>query len=343
MGDGACNRAATACDRTVAVVGAGIAGLAAASTLARQGLGVRVFERGRGPGGRAAHRRAGAHTFDHGAQYFTARDAHFARHCGDWAEAGVIAPWRGRIVALNRGGAAAPTSPLARYVGVPGMNAIAKHLAQGLDVTAHCTVTGLARKGGAWRVHTADGTATGSFDAVVLAMPPEQAARVVPLDTLHGGPVDARSQPCWCAMAAFDAPLALDFDGAFVNGAAVDWVARDSSKPGRPDGERWVVHAGAAWSAQRLEQPRDAVAQELLGHFFDALGLTPRVPVYLAGHRWSLARPARELDVGCLWSPGEALAVCGDWCLGGRLEGAFLSGVAAAGRIAGPAAHQGMR
>lgn len=332
--------------RSVAVVGAGISGLAAARTLHDQGFAVRVFERSRAPGGRTAHRRAGGHGFDHGAQYFTARDPRFVRRCEDWVEAGVVAPWAGRIVSLAAPAPAA-TSAQARYVGVPGMNAMAQHLAGGLDVVTRYAVLDLARDAGTWWLRGGQGDegsdgVAGPFDALVLAMPPEQAARLTTLDTLAGTAGATTSLPCWCAMAAFDEPLPVDFDGAFVDGAEIAWIARDSSKPGRAAGERWVIHAGPEWSAPRLADPPDAIAQALLDRFFAALRVAPRPPAHLAGHRWSLARPAHELRIECLWQPRPALALCGDWCLGGRVEGAFLSGVAAAGRIAAADVHQGI-
>ncbi len=326
----------------VAVVGAGISGLAAARALADNGVAVTVLERGRGVGGRAAHRRRDGLAFDHGAQYFTGRDPRFARHVASWVHAGAVAPWAGRIVSLDRTDAPDDTSPLVRYVGVPGMNAVARHLALGLDVRLECTVDAARRVDGAWWLATGDDRPLGPFDALVLAVPPEQAARLVDLPASPQGEPPPTSLPCWCAMAAFDVPLPVDFDGAFVNGGSLSWVARDSSKPGRPPGERWTLHATPEWSAPRLDEARDDVARALLAHCFKTLAVTPQEPAYLSAHRWSFARPDAERALQCLWDAHRALALCGDWCLGGRMEGAYLSGAAAAGRVLGAAVYQGI-
>lgn len=316
---------------TVAIVGAGMAGLAAARTLMDHGCSVRVFERGRSVGGRTARRAAGVYNFDHGAQYFTAREPRFARHVAAWVEAGVVAPWQGRVVALGpRGEALRHTARLTRYVGVPHMRAMAEHMAQDLRLSTECSIAKLTQDGDAWYLETAAGAALGPFDALVLAMPPEQAARLTALPEHH---VCVRSLPCWCAMAAFAERLPLDFDGAFVNAEIIAWVARDSSKPMRPVGERWVIHASPGWSAKRLDQAPADIATVLLRKFFDTLSTTPCQPEYLGGHRWSFARPERDLREDCAWDPTRRVALCGDWCLGGRVEGAFLSGVAAAQRI----------
>ena len=61
-----------------AVIGAGLAGIACARRLRAAGLDVGVFDQGRRPGGRLATRDGEQAAFDHGAQYFTVRDAGFA-------------------------------------------------------------------------------------------------------------------------------------------------------------------------------------------------------------------------------------------------------------------------
>ncbi|MDX1741267.1 MAG: hypothetical protein R3178_08245, partial [Rhodothermales bacterium] len=56
---------------------------------------------------------------------------------------------------------------------------------------------------------------------------------------------------------------------------------------------------------------------------------------HLDAHRWSLAQAEEPLEDGCLWDESRRIGVCGDWCAGSRVEGAFLSGAAMAGRVMG--------
>ena len=65
--------------RHIAVIGAGIAGMACARTLAQAGHKVSVFEKSRGAGGRMSTKGTEFGGFDHGAQYFTVRDARFEK------------------------------------------------------------------------------------------------------------------------------------------------------------------------------------------------------------------------------------------------------------------------
>ena len=94
----------------VAIVGGGITGTVAATTLARLLPGARItlFDQGRGLGGRASHRRVddgkvvapwarASMAFDHGCQFFQGGDAEFREKIlNPWLKAGLAAEWRGR-------------------------------------------------------------------------------------------------------------------------------------------------------------------------------------------------------------------------------------------------------
>lgn len=342
-------------DGTVAVVGAGIAGLTCARRLARAGVPVRVVDRGRGPAGRAATQRVelgGGRSvrFDHGAQYFTVRDPGFREAVDGWIEAGAAAPWAGRIGSI-------PPEPgrvdgrTGRWVGVPGMSAPGRHLARGLDVEWGVRVEALrpsrarAGDGGpAWTLADAAGRERGPFRAVVLATPAPQAFPLLDGAAERSGDEMLRelvevaaghgTRSCWAAMAAFESRLPLELDGAFVRDGPVDWAARNSSKPGRAiRPETWVLHAAPEWSAGRLDAPPGEVARELLDAFFRAAGIAARDPLHLAGHRWRYARSAEPREDGALAAPDAGILLAGDWLAGDRVEGAWVSGAAAGERL----------
>lgn len=316
----------------VAVVGAGISGLICARTLADRGHRVRVFDKARSAGGRMSTRRAGAWRFDHGAQYFTVRDPGFRARVAAWRRDGLVAPWTGRIAVLDGGMTVMKADDTERLVAVPGMNALCRHLARDLDVSYETRVDGLERTAAGWRLGSSAGRDLGDFDAVVVSAPAPQAAalieRAAPELAARAGTV--AMGPCWAVMAAFPEPLALGFDGAFVHRSPLAWVARNASKPGRPEGEAWVLHGSPEWSEDNLELEPDEAAARLLEAFGEAAGSLGSTPAHLEAHRWRYALPQAPLAEPCLFDAGRRLAVCGDWCGGPRVEGAFLSGGAAA-------------
>lgn len=310
----------------VAVVGAGIAGLSAARALHDRGSEVVVFERSPVVGGRVATRVAANIelpsrgsidlAFDHGAQYFTVRDPRFSEVVAYWQRDRIVANWNARIVTFDGEGWEDVAEGTARYVGVPGMQAIAAYMAQGLDVRLGSRVESLASLSG--------------FDRIILAVPADQALPLLADTPLKEKVAAVSMKPCWCVMAAFEERVRTRFDAAFISGSPLGWVARNSSKPASRDVDAWVLHATAEWSAAHIDDPADTVGPFLLGAFTDLVpaGL-PKV-FHVATHRWRYATADPGLGVGALHDPAGRISVCGDWCSGQRIENAFLSGLDAA-------------
>lgn len=325
----------------VAVVGGGVAGASCARALVDAGHAVTVFDKGRGPGGRLSTRREGELHFDHGAQYFTVRDERFARLARAWWQERVVAEWKPKLGVF---GAPKPRveleatkegKPLVRLVATPGMSALLERMLEGLDVRYGTRVDGLVRRDERFGLTGEAGAPLGEYDAVVVATPGPQAATLVdPLSYELASRVrEAHYAPTWAVVLAFDQPLSLDVDAAFVNVGPLSWVARESSKPDRRDGERWVVHANAEWSAAHLEATPEQVLPQLVEAFFVTTGATRVEPSFQKAHRWRYALVTKPLGADCLVHESGRVVLCGDWCLGARIEGAFLSGAAAAGRL----------
>ena len=327
----------------VAVIGAGLSGLACAERLIGRGWPVTVFDKGRAPGGRMATRRADAGggaedagpRFDHGAQYFTARDPRFRGRVDGWVAQGVAAPWTGRIVRIGKDGNV-EESPGERFVGTPGMTAPARLLARSVAPRSGVRVAEVIPGDDGWRLRDEAGRDLGSYGRVAVAVPSPQA---VPLlaeaPDLAAAAADAVMAGCWSVMARFPQPLGPDYDGAFVTDSPLSWIARDSSKPGRDagGGETWVLHGSPEWSQRHIEDDPAEVIARLTAAFRELAGIGPAEADHLAAHRWRFSIPVRGLDRECLYDPERGLGACGDWCLGGRVEGAFLSGLALADRI----------
>lgn len=321
-------------DAEVAVIGAGIAGLACARELRSRGKSVLVFDKGRAPGGRASTRREGDLAFDHGAQYFTARDALFRAQTDRWVRAGLVARWFGAVHVLERGVVTEARGEAERFVGVPTMSALAKDLARGIDVRCGVKIESVARASGTWKL-ISEGTTFGPFDALVVTAPAIQTAALVAhlAPSLAERANTACMRPCWAVMLEFAAPLECGFDAAFVVDSPLAWIARDSSKPGRAPGERWVLHASSAWTEANLDLTPEQAAVALLAAFTAALGTSIPEPRFARAHRWMFALPDPPLAERSIGDDALALFAGGDWCGGPRVEGAFSSGLALAERV----------
>ena len=319
----------------VLIIGAGIAGASAARVLVDQGHRVQLLDKARGAGGRMSTRRQDALQFDHGAQYFTARDARFRRWLDAWQARGLVACWQPRLVSIDGDGIKVKHESLPRYVASPGQNALVKHVLSDLNVRFDAQVSRIARDSGVWQVFDAGGAPLAQAAQLLICVPAPQATallREFPAALNYAR--SATMQPCWAVMAAFLPALPLQFDAAFVNTGALSWIARDSSKPGRRRAmDCWVLHANAAWSEQHLEDTPEQVCAALLAEFADITGARV-VPAHASAHRWRYALGNRDDDIdGHYFDADLALGIAGDWCAGGRVEGAFLSAQASAGAM----------
>lgn len=307
------------------VIGAGWSGLTAALRMREAGLRVLVLEKSRGPGGRSATRRSDGAQFDHGAQYFTARSGAFGRQLQQWRDAGLVVPWRPRLATLGGHDGHRDPDAISRYVAVPGMNAVCRHLAAELDVRYRAEVESMRYDRG-WTVTLADGDVLHA-QRLLLTAPPVQSARLLGAqDSLYPGLIEARFAPCLAAMVQFDTPLDPGFDAAFVNrDSPLGWIASDSSKPGR-SGACWVLHATPDWSTANLELPIDQGSALLIQAFAELLETELPQSQLQLGHRWRYALALAPVDEGFRADPDRALAIAGDWLSGSRIEGAWISG-----------------
>lgn len=346
---------------SVAIIGAGIAGMSCARVLTDQGLSVTVFEKSRGPGGRMSTRLGqGQWQCDHGAQYFTARHPLFVEQVSLWEQAGVVARWQPNIKTIGRRpdtlATAQQSSP--RFIGIPRMTSPARQLAADITVLTNTHIAAIRPTAEGWLLTQEGGTnEAGPFRYLVLAIPAQQAAELMSSLTKICESNSSLTQalaschkyalrPCWALMlhltqaeSAKSNP-AVEFDAAFINPDVnetriASWIARDNSKPGRlcQQGDSWLLHATPAWSEQHLESDQQQVFATLLSEFRLLTGIQTEVSAYSL-HRWRFAQAGNSDDCPAqLWLPDLGLGICGDWLNGGRVEGAWLSGHYLARRI----------
>lgn len=301
----------------VAVVGAGISGLACARVLLDAGIAVAVFDRGRGIGGRMSSVVDHGRAIDMGASYFTVKDPDFAALVARWEAAGLARPWTDTFaVAEAHGLAGSKTGPM-RWGTGNGLRSLLLDLAEAMSIRHPYEVEDVDPG------PSVDGDV---FDAVALAMPDPQAADLIS-DALPRE-LAILSSGTWAPVVSVAAGWGErcwpDLDGVFVNGSErLAWVADDGRRRG--DGAPVLVaHATPEFSQAHLDAPEGAVGP-LLDDVRRLLGIV-EPPTWTRVRRWSLAKPTNARPQTHYL--GDAMiGLCGDgWAAPSRVEGAWLSG-----------------
>ncbi len=327
----------------IAVVGAGIAGAACANALVRAGHAVHVFDKSRGPGGRLATRRlegvdrhgqAWTTRLDHGAVALTARSEAFRAFVEQTLRAGGLADWAPK---LAPGGSASEVGERL-YVPTLDLPALCRGLLDGAATTWGFAADTLHTGPLGWQLQSGGERHPARFDAVVLALPPAQAAPLLSPHRLdwarHAAAVPM--QPCWTLMGVAEAEQTSSspaWDLARPVSGPLAWALRNDTRPGRarvPGQAHWVAHARPGWSRQHLEQPAAWVRQQMQAALADCLG-RPVDWHHAAVHRWRYALPPLNGGASAAsfwWDAAHGLGVCGDFLGGsavGGVEGAWLS------------------
>lgn len=335
--------------RHFAVIGAGMAGVSCARTLVRAGHRVTLFEKSRGFGGRMSTRSSSFGSFDHGAQYFTVRDTRFEAALATSPD--LIKRWSANSIRvldpIGRLTAAALPGGEPHWVAAPGMKSLVDAWARVLGASNIHLQTRVIRleadalQPDRWQLQTQGPDDSqhvfSGFDAVLLAIPSAQAHALLLTSGLQA---EWRTQlegvqvaPCWTLMLAYPqaaqpglSTLGPQWNAARSTHHRIAWLTRESSKPGRSPIERWTVQASAAWSEEHLQDDRARVEAKLCKAFSEITGIRA-TPAHVDSHRWLYAQTLRSLGRTHLWDPGRRLGLCGDWCLGHRVENAFVSGL----------------
>ncbi len=338
----------------VAIIGAGLSGLSAARHLRVKGLNVVVLEKSRGVGGRAATRRISIAPgievpVDHGAQFFTARDPRFQQQVARWQEQGVCFPWCDGLHHWGEGKLSEPDPHLGetRYACREGMSQLGKNLSEGIAIHREYQVEKVNRKSECWQLEAdpAKGLPLIACHRLMVSAPIPQAMKLVGYHfsaTHHAMLERVVVSPCIAVMASYEESLQPPpWHGIQVQESAskLAWLAWDSSRR-KPDarGKVAVLHASKKFGIQHLDSSPDELNMaglELIKEAALIAGDWMGLPTSFTVHRWRYSRlDGPSAQGGFMRSVSiPSLYLIGDGINGGRIEGAWLSGVFAAEQL----------
>ncbi|MDF1683245.1 MAG: FAD-dependent oxidoreductase [Legionellaceae bacterium] len=312
----------------IAIIGTGLSGLSIAHLL-KDYADITCFEKARGVGGRMSTRYADPYFFDHGTQYFTARTKPFQYFIQPLLDQGVIERWNARHVKFSGSKIIERinwSDEEPRYVGVPGMNQVGKFLAQGLNIHINTRIVSLNHQG-TWQLTDQKNQQYSGFDWVICTAPSPQSSELLPKSfKYHTDLNTVKMLACFSLMLGFEQSFPIEFETAHVTDSDVSWIAVNSSKPKRSNPFTLMVHSSEEYAEAHIDDDREQVMQHLIAETCSIIECDVSKAAYKTIHGWRYANNADKKQKKPIFLDRDhKLAVCGDWCLGGRVENAFTS------------------
>ncbi|MEM7131804.1 MAG: FAD-dependent oxidoreductase [Chloroflexota bacterium] len=317
----------------ILIVGAGLCGLMAATTLTAENPNVSsitIVDKGRSVGGRLATRRIGPGRADHGAQFMTVRRPPFQKYVDEWLARGLVYKWSD--------GWGPNFDGYPRYAVRDGFNSLGKALAadlqeKGVDIQVGVRLNKIATDGTQWQATDEVGNEY-QAGTVILTPPVPQS-----LALLNAGEVALNNQdqtvleglayaPCLCGLFWIEGEVYFEEPGAALEpDAVVSWMADNQRKGISPDATLITIHSGPEYSQANYDAP----PEEVLPTLFNSLRPYLKSEVTIREEqlkRWRYAKPMQLHSERFLKAQElPPLYFGGDIFGEPRVEGASLSGI----------------
>ncbi len=319
----------------VVIVGAGMAGMAAAHALLEEGVTALTLEAEDRVGGRCATVDFNGGRFDVGAQYFTVRRPEFKPITDYWARRSATRVWSRGFPDIS-GVSELASHP--RYHGVGGMEKLVELLAARTPPRLNTRVKRLVEGRACWLVEV-EGQERIKADIVVLTPPLPTALRLISdentwrMGALLMPLTGIEYLPVMAVAATLDGPSGLPDPGAtHVDSPVVAWIADNQMKGVSPDMPAVTIHVTRVFAEAHKEVPLDetgALVARAAAAFLKSRIVAHRTYV------WTHGAPLNTLTKSWYCAEGRApLYFAGDAFGGGLVEGAAISGMAVGRAIA---------
>lgn len=332
---------------SIAIIGAGVSGLAAAHTLQDAGQEVTVFEKSHSPGGRATTRKRAGFIYDHGAQYIkpghTLSSAWITERFASPDLIDIARP----VWIFDHAGQIQPGDP-AQNVGPKwsyqkGLCTLPKLMAKQLNIRLGTQVVRLEFKSAGWELFDDEETSLGSYERVLVAIPTPQASDLLERSTfdpaLQTRSMDLLQQasyrPLLSVMLGYRPTPRTRPYYALVNPDKqhpISWLAWEHAKtPVRTPAGTGLLLAQMApdYSHEHRETPPAEIYQDLHRRLVELLEEELAQPIFSDLQHWRYALPDKQANAAELntLTGSSGLFFCGDGFVGGRVALALEHGI----------------
>ena len=314
--------------KNIAIIGSGISGLSFAKIFKKK-VSIEIFEKSRGVGGRMATRRAYPYKFNHGAQYFKIKNSNFGDFLKPLINNKIIRPWNANYVEIKNKVVIKREKwnyDTKHYVGYPKMSSVAKFISKDSVIKFSCKIVRIYKKSDGWYLYDSDKIFYGPYDWIVCTMPPKQAIELLPLNFKYFDIIkNIKMRSCFSLMLGFNKNKEIKYDAALFKEDDLQWVSSNKTYENNNSFTNILINSSYDFAEKNIDSSINTISNYLVQKASENTNVDLTDFKHKALHFWRYAMSDNRNKFGSFIDEELKIIVCGDWCINGNVESAFLS------------------
>ena len=308
------------------VIGSGISGATIANLLNKK-FQVNLYDKGRGPGGRASFKRVkGQIGFDHGTQYFSPKTIEFKKFTNRLIKIKILKKWSGNHIFLNS--KKKENKKHIKIIGKKGNNDICKFLLKKVKCFYQSEVKKIYYKNKLWFLLFTDGKIR-TYKGVILTCPFPQLKKLSEKFINNTFikrklKMDANITVMIAIKKNKKSPSSFLFDDPVLG-----WAGNENTKKRfKSKYDLWTLQSTFKWANKNIDKNRKNLKKNskiLIDKFFKLTKIERTKAIFSINHGWKYSSNSKPFKIRSYWDPQKKLGVCADWFIGPRLESGWLS------------------
>ena len=308
------------------VIGSGISGATIANLLNKK-FQVNLYDKGRGPGGRASFKRIkGQIGFDHGTQYFSPKTIEFKKFVNRLIKIKILKKWSGNHIFLNS--KKKENKKHIKIIGKKGNNDICKFLLKKVKCFYQSEVKKIYYKNKLWFLLFTDGKIR-TYKGVILTCPFPQLKKLSEKFINNTFikrklKMDANITVMIAIKKNKKSPSSFLFDDPVLG-----WAGNENTKKRfKSKYDLWTLQSTFKWANKNIDKNKKNLKKNskiLIDKFFKLTKIKKTKVIYSINHGWKYSSNSKPLKIKSYWDPKKKIGVCADWFIGPRLESGWIS------------------
>ena len=304
------------------ILGAGVAGSSIARLLSKK-YSVEVFDKARGPGGRASNRKYIKNlSFDHGLQYISPINNKFSNTIKKLKNLGVLREWGGNHIDFtlkNR-------IKKIKYIGKKSNTDMCKYLLKNIKTNYLSNIKKISFNSQFWKIYLENKKII-NFKYIILTCPYPQVKKIA--GKYIKKKIEVKMEPNITLMVAYKKGVNLPISSIKFNDKMLGWAGNENSKKSfKSKKNLWTLQSTYLWANKKIDKNRENKklnTKIMIEQFFKLTGIKKTKVLFSLNHGWKYSSNSKPLRIKSYWNSSLNLGVCADWFVGPRLESGWIS------------------